>query len=90
MTRALSARKRSSDAAQSGTTRYSGRGSSRAPDAKNARSTLSSQEIARRTRIGRCASRISAETSRRSSRQRGETATAGQVPTPTRMPGGTE
>ena len=90
MTRALSARKRSNDPATSGATRYSGLGSSLAFDAKNARSTFSSHEIARRTRIGRWASRISAETSRSSSRQRAETATARQVPTPTRMPGGTE
>ena len=70
----LSTRKRSPAAATSGAMRYSGRGSSRAPDAKKARSASSVQATARSTRSGRCASRISAETLRRSSRARDESA----------------
>src|SRR4029079_14386564 len=71
-TAALSSRKRAPVPAMSGETRYSGRGSSRRLPAKTARSTLSSQASTRSTRIGRCASRICAAMSRKSSMVRGE------------------
>src|SRR6185436_16383377 len=71
-TAALSSRKRAPTSAMPGGTRYSGRGSSRPLPAKNTRSTLSSQDSTRSTRIGRCASRIFAAMSRKSSMVRGE------------------
>ncbi len=86
----LSSRKRTPASTTSGEIWYSGRGNSRPSVARNARSTSSDQDSRRSTRMGRCASRICADTSPRSRVVRSEMRRRRQVPIPTRMPGGTE
>ena len=94
VSRVCSARSRSSAGATSGAMRYSGRGSSLAPAAKNAFSISSVQAIDRRMRMGRWASKISAEASRMrvtsDSGMANARARLRHRPTPTRIPGGTE